>query len=145
MKEKREAFQPRLIDRVIFGILAVLHTMNGIYLVGPWYLDQWDEAGKAPLANVFNSGLAVAAYGFFLLLNGLLLLWATAAQSERKMYIPILSTVLLTGFLLRLYSLIGVIIVLESWRPPSYLSHLATVVLCGAMWVYVRVSRRTIQ
>lgn len=145
MRTERGAFRPRIIDRAMFAILACLHVASGMYLSGPWYLDTWDEGGKAPLANAFNSDTAVVIYGVLLFLNGLVLLYASAGDSINRWYGRITSTALLTGFLMRLYSLIGVAIALESWRPPNYLSHLATVFILGSYWVWVRVNDRTIQ
>lgn len=134
-------YRPRAIDRAIFAILAVLHIANGLYLIGPWYLDN-DEAGKRPLANLFNSDLAVGIFGALLLIDGLFLLYATFGRGERRIYTRLVSGALLSGFALRLYSLIGVLLTVESWRPPSYLSQTATVFILGAYWVWVRVSAR---
>lgn len=145
MMQRRGAFKPRIIDRIVFGIVAVLHLANGVYLVGPWYLPNWSGDGKAPLNLVFNSESIVQVYGLVLFINGLALLYISAEKSTRRFYTAITSTTLLSGFLLRLYSLIGVVMVLDSWRPPSYLSHVATVVLLGAYWIWVKVSVRTIQ
>lgn len=145
MRTTRGAFQPRTIDRAIFAILAVLHMASGLYLSSPWYLDTWDEATKAPLANLFNSNSSVVVYGVLLFLNGLALLYSTAGKHTHRFYVRITSTALLSGFLMRLYSFIGVGVALESWRPPSYLSHLATVLMLGAYWVYVKVNGRPIQ
>lgn len=142
MKVKKGVFKPRLIDRFMFCILAVLHVANGVYLIGPWYLDTWDDGGKAPLHSMFNSDLAVSIYGVCLLIDGLVLLYAAASRRANRFYTVITANALVVGFLLRLYSLIGTILVLESWRPPSYLSHIATVAMCGALWVWVRVHGR---
>lgn len=130
---------------MVFGVMAMLHVTNGLYLVGPWYLDEWNETGKAPLYNLFNSNDAVVSYGAFLVLNGLLLFYASAGRSDRRFYTPILSGTLLTGFLVRLYSLIGTLMILESWRPPSYLSHAATVLMLGAYWVLIRVDSNNVR
>ena len=141
---KREDLQLRRIDRIVFGILATLHVANGVYLVGPWYLNE-SETGKAPLLAMFNSDNAVIVYGILLFIDGLVLLYASAGRSVRRFYTQIVSYALLAGFLLRLYALIGVALTLESWRPPSYLSHAATVVLLGAYWVWLKVNVRPIQ
>lgn len=118
---------------------------SGLYLSSPWYLDTWDEVNKAPLTNLFNSNIAVVIYGVILFTNGVALLYSAAGNSAHRFYTQITSTALLTGFLMRLYSFIGVIIALDSWRPPSYLSHLAIVFILGAYWVAVRVNDRTVQ
>lgn len=138
-------YHPRGIDRILFGILALLHVANGLYLVGPWYLDEWEDAGAAPLQNLFNSDLAVVIYGAFLLINGLFLVYGALGKSVKRWYSSILSITLLSGFLVRLYSFIGVVLVLESWRPPAYLSHFATVIVLGAYWVWMRVERRNVR
>ena len=134
-------YTPRAIDRAIFAILAVLHIANGLYLVGPWYLDETDS-GKQPLINLFNSDTAVSVFGLLLLVDGLFLLYATAGRGARALYTRLVSGALLSGFALRLYSLIGVLITIDSWRPPSYLSQTASVFILGAYWVWVRVSAR---
>lgn len=148
MDNKRGAFRPfkpTPIDRAVFGILAALHMANGLYLSSPFYLDTWDEGGKAPLANLFNSNTAVVIYGVLLFLNGLVLLFSASARGGTMRYTRITSTALLTGFLMRLYSFIGILITLESWRPPSYLSHLAMLFITAAYWVWIRVNGRTVQ
>lgn len=145
MREKRGAYRPRYVDRAVFAILAVLHMANGAYVTGPWYLDTWDEVGKAPLQNAFNSDAAVSVYGALLFLNGIALMYAAVAKSATKGYTQTLSYTLVSGFLLRLYAFIGVMVALESWRPPSYASHLATVFILGAYWVWVRVNVRPVQ
>ena len=145
MKKQRGSWTPRALDRAILGILAMLHMASGLYLSSPFYLDTWDEVNKAPLANLFNSNTAVVIYGVILFANGLALMYSAAGNSAHRFYTTITSTALLSGFLMRLYSFIGVAIALESWRPPNYLSHLATVFILGAYWVTVRVSVRTIQ
>jgi hypothetical protein len=143
MKTKR-AFVPRTIDRSVFAILAVLHMASAVYLIGPFYLEVDVQGARAPLMTLFNSSLAVTTYGWALLINGLALLYASAGKRGTKFvsYTAITSGVLLSGFLLRLYSLIGVILALESWRPPQYLSHAATVLILGSYWVYVKVMSR---
>lgn len=138
-KMKRGIYHPRSIDRAIFGILGALHLCSGIYLIGPWYLNE-TESGKAPLFAMFNSETAVSAYGVMLLLTALALLYATVGRGVY--FTKILSAALLTAFLTRLYSLIGVFLTVESWRPPSYLSHAATVVILGSYWVWVRTCAR---
>lgn len=138
-KSKRGVYTPRTIDRAVFAVLAALHMLNGLYLVGPWYLVE-NSDGKAPLFALFDSSTAVIAYGVLLFLNGLALLYGAAGKG--KNYTGILSTALLSGFLLRFYALIGVFIALEEWRPPFYLSHMATVILLASYWLWVRVCVR---
>lgn len=144
MKEKlRGVFSPRPIDRVVLGILAVLGLTNAAYLVGPWYLDETAD-GKAPLLSMFNSHTAVIVYGVFVFIEAAALLYASAGVTSR-VHTIVTENALLAGFLLRLYALIGVGLTLESWRPPSYLSHAATVAILGAYWVWVKVSVRPVQ
>lgn len=148
MKRKKGSdyvWEPRFIDKVVLGVLGTLHLANGAYLIGPWYLDTWVDEGKAPLQTLFNSGTAVAIYGAFLFFNGLFLYYASAGRTQDRWYTPIVKYTLLTGFLARFYSLIGVVIVLESWRPPSYLSHTATVLILGSYWVWVKVDTRNVR
>jgi hypothetical protein len=137
---KRANFQPKAADRAIFAILALLHICNGVYLVGPWYLDDIG-AEKAPLYSLFIDHDAVAAYGVLILLDGLFLAYAATAKVS-WFNTKITANALLAGFLLRLYSLIGVFLTIDSWRPPSYLSHIATVCILGVMWILVRISER---
>lgn len=141
---ERMKFRPRTVDRFIFCVLAILHIANGLYLVGPWYLEE-TASGKSPLLSLFNDDKAVAWYGFLLLIDGLFLLYASASASTRRFYTRIVSGALLAGFLLRLYSLIGVLLTIESWRPPGYLSQMASVAFLGIYWVWVRVNARVIQ
>lgn len=123
----------------------MLHMANGLYLSSPFYLDNWDVVGKSPLVNLFSNSSAVLVYGVLLFLNGVSLLYVTAGKSTSRYYTRITNHALLGGFLLRLFSLIGVFLTLETWRPPTYLSHVTTVLLLGAYWVWVKVSVRTIQ
>ena len=140
MGKVKNVYRPREIDRAIYAILAALHVANGLYLIGPWYLDVTDE-GRAPLISLFNSSAAVIVYGSLLLVNGLMLTYAAAGKSSR-LHTFITENGLLSGFLMRLYALIGVFLVATSWRPPSYLSHFATVLALGAYWLWVKVSVR---
>lgn len=133
-------FVPRTIDRAIVGILAALYMAAGSYYLGPWYLEQ-DDGVKSSLNQIFNGTGPVTFFGVLLFIDGLILAYASAGKVSRTMTV-ILSSAMLAGFLLRLYSFIGVIITLDSWRPPQYLSHLATVLIAGAMWVYIRVHSR---
>ena len=138
---KREGFKPRSVDKFIISTIGMLHILNGLYLVGPWYLDE-TESGKAPLVTMFNSNTAVIVYGSLLLIDGLILFFSL---NKKLCSTRIVSNALLAGFLLRLYALIGVFLTIDSWRPPSYLSHITTVLITGAMWVWIKVSERTIQ
>ena len=142
MKRVKEVYRPRGIDRALFAILAALYVANGLYLVGPWYLDQND--GSQPLLTVFTNGWAVATYGVLLIVDGLALAY-TAASGVGRVHSFITQNALLVGFLLRLYALIGVLMVAESWRPPSYLGHMATVAALGTYWVWVKVSVRNVR
>lgn len=137
-------FRPRAIDRAVFAILATLHVANGVYLFGPWYLDE-TESGKTPLITLFNSEQAVSAYGLLLFIDGLILFYASAGRGGSRLYTRIVSSALLLGFLARLYALIGTFLTIDSWRPPTYLSHVATVLLLGSYWVWVKVNARPIQ
>lgn len=141
---ERNKFRPRSIDRAVFAILGMLHVANGVYLIGPWYLDE-TESGKAPLISMFNSDIAVTLYGVLLLIDGLILIYASAGRGVRQFYTRVLSGALFSGFLIRLYALIGVFITIDSWRPPSYLSHVASVLLLGAYWLWVRAHARPTQ
>lgn len=143
MKRVKEVFRPRGIDRALFAILAALHVANGLYLVGPWYLDQTDSTAS-PLIAMFDNSWGVATYGTLLLVDGLALMYVAATGSSRTTTF-ITENALLAGFLLRLYSLIGVLVVVESWRPPAYLSHISTVAALGAYWVWVKVSVRNVR
>lgn len=145
MRTTRGDFRPRGIDRAIFAILAVLHMANGVYLSSPFYLDTWNEVGRSPLINLFNSNTAVIIYGAILFVDGVALLYSASAKQTSRFYTAITSNALLVGFLVRLFSFIGVSLALTSWRPPNYLSHLATVFILGAYWVWVKVNGRTIQ
>lgn len=141
---ERNRFKPRQIDRAVFAILGLLHVANGVYLTGPWYLDE-TESGKAPLISMFNSDTAVTLYGVLLFIDGLILIYASAGRGVRQLYTRIVSGALFFGFLIRLYALIGVFITIDSWRPPSYLSHLATVMLLASYWLWVRAHARVIE
>lgn len=140
----RGDYRPRPLDRSILAILATLHVASGLYLSSPFYLEVTDE-GKSPLMTLFNSSIAVIIYGVILVLDGLALYFSAFAKHTLRFYTTITSNALLVGFLVRLYSFIGVAAALNSWRPPNYLSHLATVFILGAYWVSVRLNGRTIQ
>lgn len=142
MQQRKVDYRPRIIDRAVFGLLAALHILSALYLVGPWYLETGD-LGKSPLMNLFENPTAVIVYGVFVFMTGIGLLYATAANG--KHYTTILSYSLLVGFLLRLYALIGVIASLDSWRPPSYLSQSVIVLLMAAYWLWVKYCVRPIQ
>lgn len=138
-------FVPRLLDRALFAIFGVLHVALGAYSAGPWYLEI-TEGRASPLLNLWNAPVAVMLYGSFLLIDGIVLLVIAARNPSRTLTI-VTAYALLGGFLLRLYSFIGTVLVLDSFLPPQYLSHLATVFALGALWVYVKVNsnERTIK
>jgi len=92
---------------------------------------------------MFNSGDAVMTYGILVLVDGIALLYAAVGRGVN--YAKITGYALLAGFLLRLYSLIGVFLISQSWRPPSYLSHAASVLILAVYWIWVKVSERPIQ
>lgn len=142
-KQERTQYVPRTIEKAIFAVLGLVVFLSGLYLIGPWYLPNDVAGDRAPIVNLLNSDISVKIYGSALVLDGLVLFYASAGRGVY--YTRIVANALLAGFLLRLYSLIGVFLTLESWRPPSYLSHAANVLLLGAMWVWIRVSERPTQ
>lgn len=144
MKRKRGIFQPSVLDRIAFGILAALHLVGGLYVAGPWYVNIWYNS-PAPLQAMFNSAGAVMLFGALLFVTGVGLVYATAGRGTRRYYRTITGSALLSGFLLQLYWLIGTILVLPSWRPPIYLSDIIVVVMLGAYWIWVRIHVRPVQ
>lgn len=140
MKERNTTPRLRAIDRTIIIILAILHVANGLYLCGPWYLSTWRDGESAPLYLLFNNTAAVSAYGMLLLINGIILGYGAIANHTAPYRMKALVYGLAIGFSLRLYSLIGAIYTLESWKSPTYLSHAATVAICGALWVSIKLS-----
>jgi hypothetical protein len=137
---KSGRFRPRTVDRIIFAILALLFVFSGAYIVGPWHLEE-TVYGPAPLHVVFNDSEAVEIYGLLVLATGFFLLYSAFGKVSRH-YARITANALLAGCLLRLYSLMGVLLTLDSWRPPSYLSLIAIVLITGAMWLWVKLSER---
>lgn len=144
MSKVTGTYTPRSVDRAVYAILAAVCITNGGYVVGPWYLDT-NGAEQAPLVALFNDDLLVYVFGIAVIVVGLALAWASAARGANRRYSIILTNALLLGFLLRLYSLIGVMVTLESWRPPNYISHIATLLITGAFWVWVKVNDRFAQ
>jgi hypothetical protein len=135
------SFVPRPIDRAVFGILAALFAANSIYLVGPWYLDT-PYGQHSALYSLFANHTGVILYGVLVCFDSLALIFAAASKGGNVVYSRVVANALLAGFLLRLYSFIGVMAALDSWRPPDYLSHFATILLCGAFFLWVRLSER---
>lgn len=138
-KKEKGTFRSRPLDRAVFAILAMSHVLAGLYLVGPWYLDQGANF-TSPLFSMFNNKEAVSAFGWVIFVDGLGLLWG--AFGKGRFYTRILTNSLMVGFLLRLYGLLGTFVILESWRPPSYLANVALVSIFGAYWVAVKVNAR---
>lgn len=139
---KKEVYVPRIIDKAIFAILGMLMLLIGLYVVGPWYVD--DTHGvKSPLLSLLESHIGLIGYGCLSIIDGIALLYATAGDGE--WHTRITSDALLAGFLLRLYALFGVILTLHSWKPPVYLVQGVVVLIFGAMWVWVRVNAKLIQ
>ena len=140
-RKKRGVWKPTPFERAVVSIIGSLFIFNGAYLVGPWYLTVTDDGAQAPLFSLFNSDTAVQIYGVLLLVDGLALLFASGVL-KRMFNARIVRNAVLAGFLLRLYSLIGVFLTLESWRPPSYASHTATVMITAALWLWIRFNER---
>lgn len=134
------AFSP--VDRAIIYILAALHAVNGLYLIGPWYIttDNFGGVGKSPLYSLFGDERAVKIYGVLLLLNALALAYSARRQGVRFL---VAGWAVLSGFFLRLYALIGVFLTLDWWLPPVYASHIATVGILGVYWIWVKYNERT--
>lgn len=133
-------FAYRPIDRAVIGILAVVNVLNGLYVAGPWYLPIIPTTGQiAPMQALFHGTIAIHVFGAILLCNGLWLLWLVRRSSVSY---RILTTALFTGFFLRLYSLIGVLILLSSPIPPTYISHAGGVFIIGSYWVWVKYNER---
>ncbi len=139
MISMQRVFSLRPIDRAVIVIIAVLLMVTGLYLVGPWYITVTDT-GKSPLYKLLQDGTVLTAYGVLLILDGVALIYSVINNKT-----SILTNALLTGFLLRLYALIGVLVTQESWLPPSYLSLAATVFITGSYWVWIRVNERPIK
>jgi hypothetical protein len=144
MSKVQGAYRPRSVDRAVYAILAAVCITNGGYVVGPWYLHSDNEGARAPLIALFNNPQLVNIFGFILIGVGIALTYATASAGGSRKYTNVLSYSLLLAFLLRLYSFIGVVMTLESWRPPNYTSHAATVLITGAFWVWVKVNDRPV-
>lgn len=143
MKQDK-VFTPRPIDRAVIFVLAVLLVATAIYVIGPWYLDETDPT-KAPLTYIFKDDQLVVFFGILTLINGLLLLYASTLKAASVRNTKFLGYTLLAGFLLRLYSIIGVMITIESWRPPAFLSHFATVSIFAVYWLWVKSDARPIE
>lgn len=141
MKKNYGNFIPTPFERFVLVILGSLIGFGGLYVIGPWRLDEYADE-RSPLLIAFNNSDAVVVLGAVLIANGLAIMWTAFAKAARKGYTRLLSNLLLAGFLLRLYSLIAVLMVTESWRPPSYLSSAAIVVMLGAFWIWVNVNAR---
>lgn len=141
MKKKRGVYKPTFIDRVMFGIMAAVCIAAGSYAAGPWYLDK-NNGDNAPLISLFIDSQVLFAYGIAVVVVGFALIYACVGRSTNRMYTTITSIALLTGFLLRLYSLIGVMITLETWRPPSYITQIAFVLVMGSYWLWVSFNAR---
>lgn len=142
-QRKTGKFVPRGIDRIVFALLGAVCLSSSAYVVGPWYLEIRVDGDEAPLFNLFNDTRVVLAYGMSLGVVSLGLFFAALISHRIKGYTTILLASLLSGFLLRLYDLISVFMALESWRPPTYISQAATIVILGSYWVWVRVYART--
>jgi len=146
MSKVKGAYQPRIIDRVVYAALAVVCIISGGYAVGPWYLEVDESGAPAPtIASLFNNPELVNIFGFMVIVVGFGLLYGAFAKAPNRRYTHILSYSLLLAFLLRLYSLIGAIVVLESWKPPNFINPAALVVVLGGYWLWVKVNDRPTQ
>jgi hypothetical protein len=90
---------------------------------------------------MFNDRSAVALFGIFFILDGIGLIYGAAAKPG-KVYTSIISNSLFIGFLVRLYAVFGTFLILESWRPPSYLANVVTVLALGSYWLWVKFDAR---
>lgn len=126
----------RPIDRWIIGLLAALVAASGLYLVGPWYLETKPDGDPNPVFYLVNNVYVVKGIGAGMIIAAGFMGWAARAGVAR---VKVLSSALFAAFLLRLFTLMGTLLTIESWRPPGYLSPLFTVLLSGALWVWVKV------
>lgn len=141
MGKRGKEYKPRSIDRAVFNILAAVLVLSGGYIVGPWYLTE-DGQTSAPLYTLFENRSVVIVFGTLLLICGFSLFWSAWAKGGTRFYTSVVQYTLLSAFLLRLYSIIGVAFALDSWRPPGYLSQGAVVLILGSYWVWVKVNVR---
>lgn len=132
----------RPIDRAVVIIIAVLNIVNGVYLSGPWYQTEVPVTNEpAPMYSLFHGHPGVTIFGLFLLINGLILIWLC---TRKVVSFAAITYSLFAAFFLRLYLVIGVLIVTNSWFPPSYASSAATAFIAGAYWVWVKCRERTL-
>ena len=140
MKREGRGYRLTAIDRAVILILSFVCVVNGVYLIGPWYLEVRRDGDAAPLYSLFNSEAAVSVYGALLLVVSSILIFLSFRMKTTAASTRVLAAALLGGFLLRLYSTIGALLATESWRPPTYISQVATVFLFGAYWLWVKVN-----
>jgi hypothetical protein len=124
----------RPIDQYIIGLLATLGVVTGLYVAGPWYLFQTPEGTAGVMYSLLESVYATVAFGILLLGNSISLgVCVLRRGCNRK----ILGWNLFLAFLLRLYIFIGTLLVLESWRPPNYLSSGTVALVLAGYWIWV--------
>lgn len=125
----------RTIDTAILRIIAFLHVCNGLYLIGPWYIRTNPEGDASPVYSLFNSHWSVVVFGILIMVSGFLLWYSVGPRNKSDKF---LSNTLIVGFGLRLYSLVGVLLTIKSFLPPSYLSQAAAIAVLGAYWLWVK-------
>lgn len=142
MSTQGKHYRPNGLERALFGLVGALHTLIGLYAVGPLYVHQEKSSAAPTLYTLVASDNAVRFYGAILLLSGLGLLWAAFAKSTNKGYFAVVTNALFIGFLVRFYAQLGTLILSESWRPPTWLSPMATIILTGTLYVWIRLRER---
>lgn len=142
MSTQGKHYEPNGLERALFGLIGALHTLIGLYAVSPLYLSQTQNSDKPTLYTLFASDDAVKFYGAILLISGICLLWSTFARANQKWYFSVVTNALFVGFLIRFYALFGTLLLSESWRPPTWISPFATVLITGTLYVWIRLRER---
>jgi|SRR6478609_6757022 len=125
----------RRIDRAVLFIVSLVLFSSGLYLAGPWYIPVLNDA-EQPVYRLFASENYVVVFGIIQLIVGVALGACALVKSVPR---GVMSAIVFTAFVVRLYSTIGVLIAQDGkFLPPSYLSQVAVVLILGAYWLYVK-------
>jgi len=76
-------FVPRGIDRAVFGFLAALNVLTGLYCASPWYLDTTTAGEKSTVLALVSNHFGVIIYGVLLCVTGIALIYAAAGKGDR--------------------------------------------------------------
>lgn len=126
------------LDRVFLVFISIINMLTGIYICGPWHIDEIADQ-KHFMYQLFYYQPLISLYGIVLVVASATLGLIVMSKVYCFWYTFAITALLKTIFMLKLFSFVGLLISMESWRPPTYLYHLPMLVILGGYWIWLTI------